>query len=92
MATTFVATALAATQSITVAVVVFVLLLVYHAVEGHAIRPLMYGRSVALSPLTMLVALLLGYAIAGVLGVLVAIPVAGAIAAVAHELLAMRRA
>jgi len=43
------------------------------------IQPLVYGRTVQLSPLAVLVSVLVGAQIAGVLGALAAIPVAGTI-------------
>ena len=43
------------------------------------IQPLVYGRTVQLSPLAVLVSVLVGAQIAGVLGALAAIPFAGAI-------------
>jgi len=71
--------------------VVFGLLLTYHAIEGHTLRPYLYGRAVQLSPLAVLVAILLGTEIAGVLGALVAIPVAGSIQVIIRELLQHRQ-
>lgn len=71
--------------------VVLGLLLTYHAIEGHTLRPYLYGRAVQLSPLAVLVAILLGTEIAGVLGALVAIPVAGSIQVIIRELLQHRQ-
>jgi predicted PurR-regulated permease PerM len=73
------------------AIVVFALLLLYHAVEGHSLRPLIYGRALRLSPLAVLVAILIGAEIAGVLGVLAAIPVAGSIQVIISELIDQRK-
>ena len=42
-------------------------------------QPLVYGRTVQLSPLVVLIAVLIGASLAGVLGALGAIPMAGAI-------------
>jgi predicted PurR-regulated permease PerM len=46
--------------------------------ENHVLQPIVYGRTVQLSPLTVLISILIGAELAGVLGALVAIPVAGA--------------
>jgi predicted PurR-regulated permease PerM len=73
------------------AIVVFVLLLLYHVVEGHSLRPLIYGRALKLSPLAVLVAILIGAEVAGVLGVLAAIPVAGSIQVTISELIDQRK-
>ncbi|MET0560965.1 MAG: AI-2E family transporter [Gaiellaceae bacterium] len=73
------------------AVIVVVVLLVYQQLENHVLQPVVYGRTVDLSPLGVLVALLIGAEIAGVLGALAAIPVAGSISVVASELVRWRR-
>ncbi len=73
------------------AIVVFALLLLYHLVEGHSLRPLIYGRALKLSPLAVLVAILIGAEVAGVLGVLAAIPVAGSIQVITSELIDQRK-
>jgi predicted PurR-regulated permease PerM len=50
-----------------------------------------YGRTVQLSPLTVLIAVLIGAELAGVLGALAAIPVAGSLTAIVKEFLAYAR-
>ncbi|MEO7119083.1 MAG: AI-2E family transporter, partial [Candidatus Limnocylindrales bacterium] len=90
VATTLVS-AVALTQSPTRGVVVLVLLVVYHAVEGHTLRPMIYGRALKLSPLSVLMAILLGAELAGILGALAAIPIAGSIQVIIGELIDQRR-
>jgi predicted PurR-regulated permease PerM len=63
--------------SITAGVVVLVFFILYQQLENHVLQPLVYGRTVQLSPLVVLVAILVGTEVAGVLGALGAIPVAG---------------
>jgi predicted PurR-regulated permease PerM len=63
--------------SITAGVVVVVFFVVYQQLENHLLQPLVYGRTVQLSPLAVLIAVLVGAEVAGVLGALSAIPVAG---------------
>jgi predicted PurR-regulated permease PerM len=53
--------------------------LVYQQLENHLLQPLVYGRTVKLSPLVVLIAVLLGAELAGVVGALGAIPVASTI-------------
>ena len=53
--------------------------IVYQQIENHLLQPIVYGRTVQLSPLVVLIAVLIGAELAGVLGALGAIPVAGAI-------------
>jgi predicted PurR-regulated permease PerM len=63
--------------SITAGIVVIVFFVVYQQLENHLLQPLVYGRTVQLSPLAVLIAVLVGAEVAGVLGALSAIPVAG---------------
>jgi predicted PurR-regulated permease PerM len=69
----------AVTQGLTATIVVLVFFVVYQQLENHLLQPLVYGRTVQLSPLAALVAVLVGAEVAGVLGALGAIPIAGAI-------------
>jgi len=78
-------TTVALTQGPVRALVVFCVLLAYHLVEGHTLRPLIYGRALKLSPLAVLIAIVLGTELAGVVGTLAAIPVAGAIQVIIAE-------
>jgi predicted PurR-regulated permease PerM len=68
-----------AANGLTAGIIVAVFFLVYQQLENHVLQPLVYGRTVQLSPLAVLVAVLVGAEVAGVLGALGAIPVAGAI-------------
>jgi predicted PurR-regulated permease PerM len=63
----------------------------YQQLENHVLQPLVYGRTVQLSPLAVLCAVLVGAELAGILGALLAIPVAGSLIAVVRELLMLRR-
>jgi predicted PurR-regulated permease PerM len=60
-------------------IVVVVFFIVYQQIENHLLQPVVYGRTVQLSPLAVLISVLVGAELAGVLGALGAIPVAGAI-------------
>jgi predicted PurR-regulated permease PerM len=71
--------AVAFIHSIVAGIVVIVFFVVYQQVENHLLQPVVYGRTVQLSPLAVLIAVLVGAELAGVLGALAAIPVAGAI-------------
>jgi predicted PurR-regulated permease PerM len=66
-------------HSITAGIVVVVFFIVYQQIENHFLQPVIYSRTVQLSPLVVLVAILIGAKLAGILGALGAIPVAGAI-------------
>jgi predicted PurR-regulated permease PerM len=60
-------------------------LILYQQVENNLIQPLVYGRAVQLHPLIVIVAILIGAALLGVLGALVAIPAAAAVQAVVRD-------
>ncbi len=78
-------------HSIVAGIVLVAFFIVYQQVENHVLQPLVYGRTVQLSPLAVLLAVLVGAEIAGVLGALAAIPVAGAIQVVLVDFLRARR-
>jgi predicted PurR-regulated permease PerM len=73
------------------ALIVGIFFVVYQQVENHLLQPLIYGRTVQMSPLAVLVAVLIGAELAGVLGALAAIPVAGSINAIVREVLEYMR-
>jgi predicted PurR-regulated permease PerM len=62
-----------------------VFLVVYQQIENNVLQPIIYRRTVALHPLLVLVAVLVGASLLGVLGALVAIPVAGATQIIARD-------
>ena len=72
-------TAVAFLTSIPAGIIVLVFMIVYQQIENHVLQPLVYSRTVQLSPLAILVSVLIGAKIAGILGALAAIPVAGTI-------------
>jgi len=71
-------------------VIVIVFFIVYQQLENHILQPIIYGRTVQLTPLVVLVSVLIGAELAGVLGALAAIPVAGIVQAVGREFLSNR--
>jgi len=71
-------------------VIIIVFFLLYQQLENHILQPIIYGRTVQLSPLIVLIAVLIGAELAGILGVLAAIPVAGIIQAIGREILRYR--
>jgi predicted PurR-regulated permease PerM len=66
-------------HSIPAGIVVVVFFVIYQQVENHLLQPVIYGRTVQLSPLAVLISILIGAELAGILGALAAIPVAGSI-------------
>jgi len=67
------------TVSTQAALIALVFFIVYQQLENHLLQPVIYGRTVQLSPLAVLIAVLIGAELAGIVGALGAIPVAGAI-------------
>jgi predicted PurR-regulated permease PerM len=74
----------------TAGIAMFVIVMVYQQIENHVLQPLIYGRTVALSSLTVLLAVLTGGAALGLVGALLAIPIAGTLQAVFGEMLERR--
>jgi predicted PurR-regulated permease PerM len=74
-----VVTLVALTDSVTSAIIVAVFFILYQQIENHLLQPLVYGRTVRLSPLAILLSVLIGSQVAGIVGALVAIPVGGTI-------------
>jgi len=81
----------AALHSVSAGIIVAIFFVLYQQLENHLLQPLVYGRTVELSPLTVLIAVLIGAEVAGVLGALSAIPVAGTLQILITETLAERR-
>jgi predicted PurR-regulated permease PerM len=78
-------------HSVTAAIVLTIFFIVYQQLENHLLQPLIFSRTVRLNPLTVLVAILLGVELAGILGALLAIPVAGMAQIIVRDLWRGRR-
>jgi predicted PurR-regulated permease PerM len=72
------------------AVILFVIVNVYQQIENHILQPLIYGRTVQIPSLTILIAVLAGGAALGLVGALLAIPIAATVQAIIAELLEER--
>ena len=83
--------AVAFLHSIPAGIVVVAFFIVYQQVENHVLQPIVYGRTVQLSPLVVLISVLIGAELAGVLGALGAIPVAGALQVILVDWLRHRK-
>jgi len=84
-------TTVAFLDSTTAGIVILVFFVVYQQLENHVLQPVVYGRTVQLSPLAVLIAVLIGAELAGVVGALAAIPVAGTIQVLLVDYLKHRR-
>lgn len=86
-----VASLAALTQSVTAGVVTVVFFIVYQQLENHLLQPVVFSRTVKLNPLTVLIAILLAVELAGILGALLAIPIAGIVQILARDVWDSRR-
>jgi len=75
-----------AAQGVTAGIVMIVVNVVYQQFENHILQPIVYRKTVQLSAFLVLVAVLVGGELLGVLGALVAIPIAGSIQLVVREI------
>jgi predicted PurR-regulated permease PerM len=71
-------------------IAMFIFVNVYQQIENHVLQPVIYRRTVQLSSLVVLIAVLCGGAVLGIVGALVAIPLAGIIQTIARDLLEER--
>jgi len=79
-------------HSVPAGIIMLAFTIIYQQAENHVLQPLIYGRTVQLSPLVVLISILIGAELAGILGALAAIPVAGSLQVVIRDILAVRRA
>jgi predicted PurR-regulated permease PerM len=74
---------LALTQSLETALIVLAAYFVYQQIENYVTSPRVFSRTLQLSPLVTLLAVLIGGTLLGIIGLLLALPVAAAIPTVA---------
>jgi predicted PurR-regulated permease PerM len=75
------------TQGTTAGIIVFVVIMVYQQIENHVIQPIVYRHTVQIPSLVVLLAVLAGASVLGIVGALVAIPIAGTLQVVIRDLL-----
>lgn len=85
-----VAVLMALLQSPFLALLVLILYIVIHQLEGHIIAPQLMKRVVGLNPLVVIISLIIGGKIAGLLGVVVAVPLAAAISVLLKDFFVVR--
>ena len=73
-------------HSVTAGIVITVFFIVYQQIENHALQPLVYGRTISLNPFIVLLAVIIGVELAGFIGALLALPVAGVVQVTIEEL------
>src|SRR4029079_18631264 len=83
--------AVAFLHSLTAESVVVAFFIVYQQIENHFLQPVIYGRTVQLSPLAVLISVLIGAELAGILGALGGISIARDMHTIVRDVLAHRR-
>jgi predicted PurR-regulated permease PerM len=84
----FIIVSFALSQSLQMALITLVFYLIVQQIEGNILMPLVMRSQTDISPFLILVAVVLGAGVGGLLGVLVAIPLTGAIKVLTTEVLA----
>ncbi|HEY0402519.1 MAG TPA: AI-2E family transporter [Blastococcus sp.] len=78
-------------HSVPAGIAVLVFFVLYQQLENHLLQPLIFARTVKLNPLTVIVAILIGAELMGILGALLAIPVASVIQVILRDVWDHRR-
>ena len=78
-------------HSIPAGIAVLVFFVLYQQLENHLLQPLVFARTVKLNPLTVIIAILIGVELLGILGALLAIPVASMIQVILRDVWDHRR-
>ena len=82
---------IALTHGWLIALILVIYFVVYQQMENHFLMPVIYSRTVAMSPLTVLLVSLAGAILGGLVGVIVAIPLASGGAIIIGDLLRNHR-
>jgi predicted PurR-regulated permease PerM len=77
---------LAFAQSPTLGLWVLVFYVAVQQIEAHVLTPLILGKTLGLNPVTVIIALLIGGTLAGLLGILLSVPVAVVIVEILDDL------
>jgi predicted PurR-regulated permease PerM len=86
-----IATVAAFIHSVPAGITAVFFFIVYQQLENHLLQPVVFSRTVKLNPLTVIVAILIAAELAGILGALLAIPLASMIQVIARDVWDHRR-
>ncbi len=78
---------IALTQSVTLAIIVMVYIVILQLIEGNVLVPRVMESAVGVSPLTVIIGILIGTTLAGIGGALIAVPIAAAIQVIVNNIL-----
>lgn len=73
-------------SSVGAAIIMIIFFIIYQQIENHVLQPVVYGRTVKMSPLLVLVSVLIGASIGGIIGAIVAIPAGASLRIVLMEI------
>jgi predicted PurR-regulated permease PerM len=77
-------------SSVSAALIMTIFFFIYQQVENHVLQPLIYGRTVSMSPLLVLVSVLIGAGLGGIMGAIVAVPVGASLQILVREFVGKR--
>jgi predicted PurR-regulated permease PerM len=66
----------ALTKGLIIAIIAVVVILTYQFIESHFIQPIVYSKSISISALIIVIASVFGAEVGGIIGILLAIPIA----------------
>jgi predicted PurR-regulated permease PerM len=72
-------------------IVTGIVFLVYQQIENHVLNPVIMSRTVRMNPLLVMLSVLVGARVGGIVGALLAIPMAGALQVIARDVWDERR-
>jgi predicted PurR-regulated permease PerM len=72
-------------HSVPTGIAVLVFFVVYQQLENHLLQPVIFARTVKVNPLTVIIAILVGVELVGILGALLAIPVASMVQVILRD-------
>jgi predicted PurR-regulated permease PerM len=79
------------TQGVGIGIATIVLVVVYQQIENHVLQPVIMGKNVEISPLAVAFSVLVGAALLGILGALLAIPAAASVQLALSDVVWKRR-
>jgi len=77
-------------SSTTAAIVMAIFFIIYQQIENNVLQPIVQSKSVNMSPLLILISAIIGVSVSGLLGAIVAIPIAASAKIVASDYLRRR--
>ena len=78
-------------NSVSLAIIMLIYFVVYQQIENHTFQPFVQSRLSQLTPMTVFVAALLGVGFGGILGAIVAVPIASAVKILVEEYVRSRK-